>query len=159
MNKLSSSTTLLPTPDPTDPADYESDFVLWIDRQVELLRAKQFEQLDLENIIDEMESMGKSMRRELKSRLGVLVLHLLKCQFQPEEKSSSWLGSIHEQRTQVLDLLEQNPSLSREVAQGAARAYRLARQGAALETGLPVSTFPDENPYSGDQLLDTDFFP
>ncbi len=159
MNKLSSGNTLLPPTDVTDPADYESDFVVWIDKQVELLRAKKFDQLDLENLIEEMDSMGKSLRRELGSRLSVLLQHLLKCQFQPHMKSKSWVSTIHEQRTQIIDLLEQNPSLRREVEQRAARAYHAAIQGASLETGLPESDFPSENPYSGKQLLDTRFFP
>jgi hypothetical protein len=158
MNKLSSDT-FLPPNDVTDPADYENDFLLWIEKQVELLRAKKFEQLDLDNIIEEMDSMGKSLRRELASRLEVLLMHLLKCQCQPEQKSGSWLGTIHAQRSQIRRLLEENPSLRREVTQGAQRAYASALQGASLETGLPESNFPSENPYSSEQLLDSHFFP
>jgi hypothetical protein len=158
MNKLSSDT-FLPPNDVTDPADYQNDFLLWIEKQVELLRAKKFEQLDLDNIIEEMDSMGKSLRRELGSRLKVLLIHLLKCQFQPEKKSSGWLGGIEEQRSEILDLLEQNPSLRREVSNGAQHAYASAVRRSSIETGLPASTFPVENPYSSEQLLDLDFIP
>jgi hypothetical protein len=158
MNKLSSET-FLPPRDVTDPADYENDFLLWIDKQVELLRAKKFEQLDLNNLIEEMDSMGKSLRRELNSRLEVLLMHLLKCEYQPDMKSSSWRGTIHTQRSQLRGLLEENPSLRREFSQRAQRAYTFAVQGASLESGLPESTFPAENPYSGEQLLDSKFFP
>lgn len=158
MNKLSSNN-LLPPHDVTDPADYENDFVLWIDKQVELLRAKKFEQLDLDNIIEEMDSMGKSLRRELGSRLRVLIIHLLKCQFQPEKKGSSWLASIGEQRSELRDLLDQNPSLKRDVEQQAARVYANAIQRAADETGLPKTIFPSENPYSSEQLLAPHFLP
>ena len=148
-----------PPPDAIDPADYENDFLLWIDKQVGLLRARKFEQLDLNNIIEEMDSMGKSLRRELESRLEVLIMHLLKCQFQPSKKSGSWLGTIHEQRSQLHRLLEENPSLRRDVAQRAQRAYASAAHGASLETGLPESAFPAEMSYSVNQLLDRRYFP
>ena len=103
--------------------------------------------------------MGKSHRRELGSRLRVLLIHLLKYQFQPEKQGSSWLGSIGEQRSELRDLLEQNPILQREVEQQAARVYPNAVQRAANETGLATATFPSENSYSSDQLLDPCFFP
>jgi hypothetical protein len=140
-------------------SDYETDFVLWIEKQVELLRAKEFDELDLDNLIEEIDSIGKSLRLELGSRLKVLLIHLLKCQFQPEKKSSGWLGSIEEQRSEILDLLEQNPSLRREVSNGAQGKYASAVRRSCIETGLPASTFPAENPYSSDQLLDPDFIP
>jgi hypothetical protein len=158
MNKLSGDT-FLPPNDATDPADYENDFLLWIEKQVELLRAKKFEQLDLDNLIEEMDSMGKSLRRELGSRLKVLLMHLLKCEYQPEKKSGSWLGTIHTQRDDIAALLEENPSLRREVPERAQRAYASAVHGASLETGLPETTFPSAIPYSTDQLLDPRFFP
>ena len=158
MNKLSSET-FLPPRDVTDPADYENDFLLWIDKQVELLRAKKFEQLDLDNLIEEMDSMGRSLRRELGSRLKVLLMHLLKCEFQPDRKTSSWLVTIEGQRFDIGMLLEENPSLRREVSQSANRVYERAVRAAALETGLPESNFPPESPYSSEQLLDSTFFP
>jgi hypothetical protein len=143
----------------TDPADYESDFILWIDKQVELLRAKKFEQLDLLNVVEEFDALAKSLRRELSSRLRVLLLHLLKCQYQPENTSGSWLGTITEQRSEIASLLEQNPSLKREVSQRAQRSYSAALHGASVETGLPESTFPSDSPYTAEQLLDPRFFP
>lgn len=158
MNKLSGDA-ILPPPEALDPADYQNDFLLWIDKQVGLLRARKFDQLDLNNIIEEIDSMGKSLRRELESRLEVLMMHLLKCQFQPDKKSGRWLGTIHEQRAQIARLLEDTPSLRREVEQRAQRAYPSASYGAALETGLPEATFPAEICYSTVQLLDPRFFP
>lgn len=158
MNKLSSDNSPL-LEDATDPAGYENDFLLWVEQQVELLRAKKFEQLDLNNIIEEMESMGKSLRRELGSRLKVLLMHLLKCEYQPEKKSVSWLGTIAEQRDEIEALLEDNPSLQADVASRSQRAYAQAVRAAARETGLPETTFPPDNPYSAGQLLDHGFFP
>ncbi len=80
---------------------YDRDFFLWLDEQAELLRAKDFERLDLIHLVEEIEAMSGSLKRELGSRLEVLILHLLKCEFQPERKSSSWVGTIGEQRTQT----------------------------------------------------------
>lgn len=151
------------TPDeplhPPDDSAYETDFVRWIERQVELLRAKQFERLDLDNVIEELESIGSSQRHELKSRLGTLLMHLLKCQFQPERKTGSWLSTLHEQREEISIVLEASPSLRDHVLEYANRAYQSAANRAALETGLPRNTFPATNPFSKEQLLDPDFVP
>ena len=159
MNKLSSSDSLLPPDEVTDLAGYENDFVLWIDQQVELLRARKFDQLDLDNLIDEMDAMGGSQRRELGSRLEVLIMQMLKCLFQPEKKSRSWLGTISAQRSELQSLFEQSPSLRGAAAPRIQRAYGSAAHRASVETGLPESTFPSENPYSIEQLLDPRFFP
>lgn len=146
---------------PLHPADaaYERDFALWIAQQAELLRAKRFEQLDLDNLIEEIETVGRSERHELRSRLEQLLLHLLKCQFQPERKSGSWLATLYEQRTRIAAIGKDSPSLKRVIVQFANEAYPHAVRLAAYETGLPASTFPAANPYSKDQLLDPDFIP
>ena len=103
--------------------------------------------------------MGKSLRRELSSRLRVLLQHLLKCQYQPENKSGIWLGTITEQRSEIASLLEQNPSLEREVAHRAQRSYSGALHGASVETGLPESTFPSDSPYTGGTIIRPALFP
>ncbi len=139
--------------------DYESDVVLWFEKQVELLRAGKYDQLDRDNLIEELEAMPARDRRELGSRLRVLVIHLLKCNYQPEKISVSWLTTINTQRFEIADLLDQSPSLRREIAARALRAYPSAVRAAALETGLAESAFPNENPFSPDQLLDTHFIP
>ena len=159
MNKPASTHSLFPPDTSTDPADYENDFLLWIEKQAALLRAEKFGELDLENLIEEIDSMGRSLRRELHSRLTVLLMHLLKCQFQPEKKSSSWQGSIMEQRSDIELLLIDNPSLRREVEKSATTRYPNAVKRAVIETGLPRSTFPALMPYSAEQLLDEEFTP
>jgi hypothetical protein len=159
MHHPTSSNSLRPPDDAPDPADYESDFSLWIERQVELLREKKFEQLDLEHVIEELNDMAGSLRRELKSRLRILIMHLLKCEFQPQRKSGSWLGTLAEQRDEIEGIIEESPSLARHIRQFADQAYRPARRRAALETGLPLASFPAASPYSKDQLLDSDFVP
>ncbi|MEO7494368.1 MAG: DUF29 domain-containing protein [Massilia sp.] len=79
----------------SDDSLYEADFVLWVEEQARLLRAQQFSSLDLPNLIEEIEAMARSDRRELRNRLAVLLAHLLKCQYQAEKKSSGWLGTMH----------------------------------------------------------------
>lgn len=140
-------------------AEYEQDLALWYARQAELLRERRFDELDLENLIEELEVAGKSYHRELRSRLRVLLMHLLKCQFQHEQISGSWRGTLNEQRSEIRDLLAENPSLNPTVLPVAAKVYREAMQDAASESGLPESIFPDVNPYTRDQLLDSRFIP
>jgi hypothetical protein len=139
--------------------EYEQDLAMWYARQAELLRECRFDQLDLENLIEELEVAGKNLRRELTSRLRVLMMHLLKCQFQHDRIPGSWLGALAEQRAEISDLLEQNPSFTPVVMEVAIKGYPKAVQGAAAETGLPESTFPAAIPYARDQLLDSRFIP
>lgn len=159
MNKLTSLDTLR-TPDPdTHGPGHEADLVLWFEKQAAHLRAKKFERLDLENLIEELEAMAGRDRRELHSRIEVLLMHLLKCAFQPESKSASWIGTIGEQRSQIEKLLEQSPSLQLHVSEYARAAYPKAVKRAADQTHLPRAIFPKANPYSDEQLLDDDFLP
>jgi hypothetical protein len=145
--------------DKTVGVEYEQDLALWYQRQAELLRERRFDQLDLDNLIDELESAVKNLRRELASRLEVLLMHLLKCAFQHQRISGSWLGALDEQRSEIDKLLEENPSLGPGLMQVAEKVYPKAVRRAATETRLPRTTFPAENPYSRDQLLDFDFVP
>jgi hypothetical protein len=140
-------------------ADYERDLVLWYEHQIGLLRERRFEQLDVEHLIEELHSAMSKERRELASRLEVLLMHLLKCQFQHQRISRSWLGTLDVQRTEIARLLEDSPSLVNAVIHMANKAYPLAVRHATRETRLPKTVFPAANPYSKDQLLDLDFVP
>src|SRR5690348_30226 len=102
---------------PRNSAAYDDDFYAWTQDQARLLRSGELSQLDVENLAEELESMGRSDRRELDSRLEVLLVHLLKWQVQTEFRSRSWSGTIREQRSRVEDLLNESPSLRRLVAQ------------------------------------------
>lgn len=137
--------------------DYDTDFLLWINRQVELLRAKQFDQLDLENLIEELDAMARRDKRELASRIRVLMMHLLKCRAQPEHISSHWRGTLDEQRIQIALLLQDMPSLKNAVDAYMQDAYPDAVRRAAGETGLPPSAFPASCPFSKEQLLDRNY--
>src|SRR4028119_1218292 len=90
---------------------YELDFYRWTQQQAEFLQAKKWSCLDIPNLVEEIESLGRQERRELENRLGVLLGHLLKWEFQPENRSRSWFATIREQRRRILRLLEKSPSL------------------------------------------------
>ncbi|WP_247893335.1 DUF29 domain-containing protein [Azospirillum endophyticum] len=139
---------------------YDEDFVAWIERQAALLRAGPLTALDRANLAEELEDMGKAKRQELRSRLEVLLTHLLKYQFQPAMRTGSWLGTIGEQRHRIEDVVEESPSLRPLLAEllEDAKLYKRAVQKAALETGLPAGTFPPVNPY-GRQALEDHFWP
>jgi hypothetical protein len=139
--------------------EYEQDFYSWIYKNIEILKQRKFNELDVDILIDELESMAKRDRRELISRLMVLIAHLLKWQFQPTHRSSSWSGSIVEQRIKILDQLEESPSLKNTLEQGIEKAYSGALKIAVKETVLPIKTFPNNCSYSIEQLLDENFYP
>ncbi|WP_207458021.1 DUF29 domain-containing protein [Azospirillum sp. SYSU D00513] len=139
---------------------YEADFALWIDRQAALLRSGRIGEVDHGNLAEELEDMGKRQRQDLRSRLEVLLAHLLKYEFQSGLRMGSWLGTIAEQRARIEDLVEESPSLRPvlESLAGEATFYDRARRQAILETGLPAAKFPHANPY-GARALDRDFWP
>lgn len=138
---------------------YDSDFYAWTQEQANLLRQKAYGQLDLTNLIEEIEDMGKSQQRELSSRLVVLLVHLLKWHFQPEKQSRSWQATIRVQRRELLKLLNENPSLRPRLDWAISESYPVALDTAWAETGLDYIVFPSACPYSGEQILDQDFLP
>ena len=137
---------------------YDKDFYAWSQEQAALLRAGKAGEADLENIAEEIESMGKTEKRELISRLTILLLHLIKWRFQPTMRGRSWRLSIEGQRLDIKDLLEDNPSLTPIVAASVAHAWRRALIEAERQTGLSASTFPAQCPWDAQELL-SDFWP
>lgn len=138
---------------------YERDFHAWANEQASLLRAGKLASVDLVHVAEEIESMGRSERRELVNRLVVLLLHLLKWRFQADRQGNSWRLSIKEQRIRLRSHLEDNPSLKSQIDWAITQAYQLALIDAERETGLPESTFPVTCPFNYDQLLDDAFWP
>ena len=138
---------------------YETDFYGWTLEQAELLRSGRLSELDLANLTEEMENMGRSEKRELESRLTVLLHHLLKWQFQPALRGPSWRLTIEEQRKMLAQHLRDNPSLKSRLDQALADAYGTARIRAERETGLPRETFPATCPWPFARLADADFLP
>jgi hypothetical protein len=125
------------------PAGYDADFALWAESQAAALRDGRFEDLDVPNLAEEVEALARRDRRELRSRLTELALHLLKLQYQPGRASGSWCSTILEQATRIKELLDESPSLAPSMPEVSAGAYRAARRRAALETALPLATFPE----------------
>jgi len=138
---------------------YETDFYGWIQRQAQTLRAGNLAALDVENLIEEIESMGRSEKRELESRLEVLLMHLLKWQYQPERRGKSWQLTIEGQRDRLAGHLRENPSLQDKLPACVQEAYRHAKREAIKETGLPAATFPSECPWTFEQAMDENFWP
>jgi len=142
-----------------DPELYESDYSLWLFENARLLREGRFAEADMTNIAEELEDMGRSEYRALGSHIGVLLLHLLKWQFQPGHRSASWRGSIFNARDSIDRLLRESPSLRKHIPNLARDRYPAARYNAANETDLPEATFPLACPYDPEQLLDADSWP
>ena len=138
---------------------YQTDFYAWAMEQAALLRAGRLSSADIPNIAEEIESMGRAERRELVNRLAILLLHLLQWRFQPGFRSPSWSSTIREQRIRLRSHLKDNPSLKAKVDEALAEAYELAVIGAARETGLPESDFPESSPFRYDQVVDAQFWP
>jgi Domain of unknown function DUF29 len=138
---------------------YESDFYAWTQQQAQVLQAEDFAELDLPNLIEELEAMGRSQKSQLANRLRVLLMHLLKLQYQPGRASKSWRHTIREQRRRLELLLDDNPSLCREVPDRIVYAYARAREDASDETGLAIEIFPTVCSYSVEQIFATNWLP
>jgi hypothetical protein len=138
---------------------YEIDYAGWVFDQVERLRRKRPDGIDWTNIAGELGDLGKSERRALASHLRVLLMHLLKWQHQPEQRTESWRLSIRNGRLEASELLMENPSFKTNLHAVVRRQYRSAREFAAHETMLPAETFPEELPYELEQIFDQDFWP
>jgi hypothetical protein len=140
---------------------YEQDFYAWLLSQVSALGERRFRDLDIENLIEEVEGLAGSLLRELRSRLRIVLVHLLKWRYQPEKRSTSWTITLLEQRDQIEDLLNQSPSLRRLIPESMEKAYRSATKRAALEmrrTNIQ-HIFPAECPWTIEQILDEDYLP
>jgi len=140
-------------------SEYDRDFCHWLEQNVALLRAGQLSEIDIENIAEELESMGKSQQHALVNRLAILLMHLLKWQYQAEKRSRSWELTIIEQRQEIMELLEESPSLKHTLAEKVLKAYKKSLIKAERETGIHLMKFPSQCPYNLNQILDEDFYP
>ena len=138
---------------------YEADFYAWTQEQAMLLRSQQLSRIDLLNLVEEIESLGKQQRQELRNRLSVLVGHVLKWHYQPQHRSRSWLATLRIQRLDITELLEDNPSLKPYIEKALHKAYLKGVELTVGETNLPNRTFPTECPYSLVEILDSRFYP
>jgi hypothetical protein len=138
---------------------YDSDFYGWTQEQADLLRAGNLNQLDTQNLLEEIESMGRSERRELESRLEILLSHLLKWKYQAGRRSRSWTLTIIGQRQKVSRCLKESPSLKHKLSESLAGAYSDAIIAAERETQISRNVFPDTCPWTFEQVMDNEFFP
>lgn len=140
-------------------ATYEQDFLTWTQQQAEYLHKGSWAELDVKNLIEELEALGRSEQKELSSYFQVLVMHLLKCQYQPEKRTLSWNSTLSSCRDKILDCLEDTPSLQRflQDPEWIEKYYRRSRRDAAKETQKSLQTFPTECPYTIAQILDSEF--
>ncbi|KJR41537.1 protein of unknown function DUF29 [Candidatus Magnetoovum chiemensis] len=138
---------------------YETDFYAWSLKTAELIRQGKFAELDIENIAEEIEDLGRNNKRELLSRLDVLIMHLLKWQFQSNKRSDSWQSTIATQRKEIKRLLEDSPSLKYNIEDTIEKAFKDAKITFEIETHIPKKTLPDICPYTWEQLDDYYFMP
>lgn len=137
---------------------YEQDFYLWTQNTAKKLKENKFNEIDIANLIEEIESMGRSEKRELKNRLILLLMHLLKWHYQPEKRSESWRTTITEQRICIEGLLEDSPSLKPLLSEVFEDCYQKARLKAADETGIKLNFFPKESPFTLAESLASSYF-
>ena len=151
---------------------YDRDYYQWLIQTAKLLKEKKFTQLDLENLIEEIESLGKSEKRAIGSNLIIVILHLLKWRYQPEKRSNRrgcgvnrihalvspvWKSSIREHRRRIQELLTDSPSLKNLLPEILADSYSAAKKQASDETGLSIVAFPEECLFTLSECLDEDF--
>jgi Domain of unknown function DUF29 len=139
--------------------DYDTDFYAWTQAQAAAIRAGAWDAVDRAHLAEEIEDLGKSERHAVTSHLRVLLIHLLKWEYQPPRRSESWLHSMGNAQVELETYLDENRSLRRELPQFIARAYGQAKRLAARATGLPPVAFPVACPWSPKQLLDPEFLP
>jgi Domain of unknown function DUF29 len=138
---------------------YECDFYAWTQQQVNVLINQEWSQLDIVNLVEEISSLGRRERQELRNRLGILLGHLLKWEYQPDKRSRSWLVTIRIQRRDILKLVNDNPSLHSYVAEAITEAYQNGRDLAAAETNLPFAIFPEQCLYLWKDVMNENFYP
>ncbi|MBE9170158.1 DUF29 domain-containing protein [Pleurocapsales cyanobacterium LEGE 06147] len=138
---------------------YEEDYYRWIETTVNQLREGRLAEVDLANLSEELEDMGKSQKHAIKSNLRVVLMHLLKYKYQPDKRANSWKYTITEHRIRLEDDFSDSPSLKRYFSEVFDESYQKARKLAATETGLPLETFPPESPFTQQQALNSDYLP
>ena len=140
---------------------YEQDFVGWLNTQAELLKTGKVNELDIKNLVEEIEAMGRSEKRELESRMIILVMHLLKWTFQPNYQSRSWANTINEQRRRISRVIKDSPSLKNSLndTEWFNDIWQSALYQAVSETGLDIKIFPEQPIWTTQQILVDDFFP
>lgn len=143
----------------TNLSGYDIDFYAWTRQQTRLLKAQEFSKIDVEHLIEEITSLGERDKREARSRLILILMHLLKWKYNPARRGNSWRRTINEQRIELELLFDDSPSLRHIVAEGYMRSYEIARKRAADETGIHLEQFPENSLWTCEDVLRSDFLP
>lgn len=138
---------------------YQTDFNIWLEETAKLLLENRWQEIDKEHLIEEISDLGKSEKRAISSQLIRLLLHLLKWQYQPQRLSDNWIDPITDARTQIELTIKDSPSLKNYPQEQLEDSYEKARRQAAKQTGLIISTFPEECLYELELVLDEDWLP
>jgi len=138
---------------------YDRDYLLWVEENLRFLKSGEYEKLDWDNFLEEVEDMGQRHKDALESNLKVLLWHLLKWKYQPDLRSGSWRGSIVEHRQRVLKALKKMPSLKNHMLEVFEDAYRDAIEVASAETGQDLRTYPHECEWEIEQILEKGWLP
>ena len=138
---------------------YDEDFYGWAMAEANLLRQRKWDELDIEHLAEELESMGASEKREIRSRMKQLLKHLLKWKYQPDLQCRSWKNSIRNQRLELADVIKDNPSLRPTLHEHIKEVYIRALADAVEETGIYKENFPTECPYTFEQIMNDEFYP
>ena len=138
---------------------YEKDYFLWLRSQIEALRSRRLEAVDIDNLVEELEDLGRSEKKAVSSDLRVLLIHLLKWKYQSQKRTNSWQATIAEHRQRLEESFEVSPSLRRYYQECFAQSCQAACRGSSAQTGIPVDKFPGECPFESEQVLDLSWLP
>ena len=138
---------------------YNEDVYGWAIHTAQLLRINKMDEVDFDNIIEEIESLGRSEKGQLINRLSLILSHLLKWQYQPARKTRSWDLTIKENRRRFKNILKDNPSLKSKLDEILDDAYYYAKLEAGKETSIDEGTFPEVCPYSFEEITNDEFYP
>ena len=135
-------------------ADYATDFYGWATETARKIRSGRLAEVNLEQVAEEIESLGKSEQQQLANRLVILLAHMLKWEFQPSQRKGGWEATINEQRFRIKRLLAKNPSLEPLIEETIAEAYPEAVMSAVIDIGTMVEQdFPRTCPYTRGEIL------
>ncbi|MGB5632162.1 MAG: DUF29 domain-containing protein [Waterburya sp.] len=152
-------TTQLPSTENNLKTLYEQDYCLWLETTAKLLQERRLNEIDFEDLIEELEGMSRREKEALFSNLQVALMHLLKYRYHPSKRSNSWRSCIREHRKRVKRAFRNSPSLKPYFTEIFAECYQDARELAADETGLSIETFPEQSPFTMEEILNTDYLP
>lgn len=141
------------SPNATPRALYEEDEFGWMLQQADLLRANRLDEIDRHSLAEYLTEMARSKQAAFRSAMTVLLQHMLKARMQPERMTRSWLLTINVQRREIRFLMGDEPGMRQYLPGLYAQAYPGAREDAAIETGIAISRFPTDNPWTMDEVL------